>query len=630
MAGKVDTSIVLMRKLRPRISPTNPLICDYYCLQEEFYQSDPVKKNLYADSALLFFQDGSRVKKYPSEYFHAVLVKGDACLRVKKYLLALNYFYECQKMISAGNCDHGDLASRMGIIYFSQKKFLLAARCWAESYSQLEICHSKFNRARLFVMEQGALNNTGVAYERAGLLDSANYYYLKDLQLINEIDSSDILNKSYSSAPRAVVYDNLGGVNLKWGNLDKAEDYLLKCLAVPSRNTDGLRIPPLIKLAELYLKKGEDAKAEDAFKESKTLLHLFREQNPDSELRWNKLYAAYLFKHNRSVEAYNCLDVYTQLKDSLYNSYSELYQLDIDRELNAIRQDQTVTELSHNDRVKKIYLIGFTVIIVLWLVILIMIKRDLAKTKRNHKDTTIHNQQLQSTLTELERVNKNNTRILRIMAHDLRNPLAGMTGLTTLILGENEPFSEQSRHMLKLIETTGNNSIEMINELLKSGLSDENEKIEMQELDLKSLLYDTVELLQFKASEKQQQIVFVSDDTPVMVKVSHEKIWRVFNNLIVNAIKFSHIGGIIKVSIRVDQKYILIAVADSGIGIADKDREVIFDMFTSAKRVGTNGEQPFGLGLSISKKIIEKHNGEIWFESEPGVGTTFYIRLPRS
>src|ERR1700743_2719563 len=114
----------------------------------------------------------------------------------------------------------------------------------------------------------------------------------------------------------------------------------------------------------------------------------------------------------------------------------------------------------------------------------------------------------------------------------------------------------------------------------------------MQELDLKSLLYDTVELLQFKTSEKQQQIVFVSDDIPVMVKVNHEKIWRVFNNLIVNAIKFSHIGGIIKVSIRLDKNHVLISVADSGIGIADKDRNVIFDMFTSAKRVGTNGEQP--------------------------------------
>jgi len=147
-------------------------------------------------------------------------------------------------------------------------------------------------------------------------------------------------------------------------------------------------------------------------------------------------------------------------------------------------------------------------------------------------------------------------------------------------------------------------------------------------LDVKALLYDSVELLQFKASEKQQQLVFDGTERPVMCRINQEKIWRVFNNLIVNAIKFSYEGTQIKIAILQEQHKITVSVADSGIGIPDKNKDAIFEMFTHAKKVGTKGEQPFGLGLSISKRIIEKHHGKIWFDSMPGTGTTFYVEIP--
>jgi signal transduction histidine kinase len=73
---------------------------------------------------------------------------------------------------------------------------------------------------------------------------------------------------------------------------------------------------------------------------------------------------------------------------------------------------------------------------------------------------------------------------------------------------------------------------------------------------------------------------------------------------------------------------VLIAVKDHGIGIPAEMKDKIFDMFTEAKRTGTAGEQAFGLGLAISKQIVEAHGGKIWFESKPGQGTTFYVELP--
>lgn len=238
-----------------------------------------------------------------------------------------------------------------------------------------------------------------------------------------------------------------------------------------------------------------------------------------------------------------------------------------------------------------------------------------------------HNRELQNSLDEMDRVNKNYLRIMRVMAHDLRNPLSGMTGLASMLMVEDE-FSEDSKYMLKLIETTGLHSMEMINELLKSGLDNDNAPLITQKLDLRAMLYDSVELLQFRAKEKKQKIIFENDLQPVMADVNYEKMWRVINNLIVNAIKFSYSGAEIKVGIRAGEKNILIWVADNGMGIPAEQKEAIFEMFTPAKRAGTHGEQPFGLGLSISKKIIELHNGKIWFEDNAVNGTIFYIELP--
>jgi len=104
---------------------------------------------------------------------------------------------------------------------------------------------------------------------------------------------------------------------------------------------------------------------------------------------------------------------------------------------------------------------------------------------------------------------------------------------------------------------------------------------------------------------------------------------RVLSNLISNAIKFSPRGATIYVSIADCKKEVEIAVKDDGIGVPEKMQEEIFNMFTEAKRPGTAGEKSFGLGLSISKQIVEHHQGSIWVESETGKGSTFYVRLPK-
>jgi signal transduction histidine kinase len=636
VAAQRDTALKMLEKAHLQTPANSPLITTYYYLKASYADDGTIggdgsaKMNLYADSAVAFFtKNDSRTKLYPNEYFRTLLLKGEACIRTKKYISALNYYYKAKSIPSNTDCDNGNLAQKIAYIFYAQKKFALAAKYWAESGKKLEDCHEKYSPQRLFFMRQSAYDNAGFAYFRSGQNDSARYFFAEDLKLINKADSNNLITKTYINAAREVLYDNLAGLALANGDLKAAQENLDKCFAIPIKDVDGLRIPLYIKMVKINMQLGNHAKAEEAFKHARALLDLYYKANADLNIEWNYLYAEYLLKLKKPFDAYKYQKAYVRIKDSVYASSLSLYQLDVDRELGSINQQRSLLDLQHRNQSKKIYLGGIGVIVLLCLVILVMTILNLKKTQRNHKDTTLHNQQLHITLDELERVNKNYIRIMRVMAHDLRNPLSGMTGLATMLLGEDE-FSEESKHMLKLIETTGIYSMEMISELLKSGLADENEIIEKQSLDLKALLYDSVELLQFRAKEKNQEIIFGSDSAPIMAYVNHEKIWRVFNNLIVNAVKFSHEGGIINVNIKVENAQILISIADSGIGIPDSEKESIFEMFTPAKKFGTNGEQPFGLGLSISKRIIEKHNGQIWFESQPGIGTTFFLSIPAS
>ena len=258
--------------------------------------------------------------------------------------------------------------------------------------------------------------------------------------------------------------------------------------------------------------------------------------------------------------------------------------------------------------------------------IILLVLKNTNQAKKAEKATVRHNLELEKTMKRLELRNKDYAKMMKVMAHDLKNPIGGMVGVANLLL-EDSRFEKEDKELLRLIESSGENAIEMINQLLNSGLAVEHEELKKERVDFQHLLRQCTELLQYKANEKKQSILFISGG-PVQISLSKEKIWRVFNNLIVNAIKFSPETAEIKVVLEHLEKSVKVSIVDQGIGVPEKDRAKIFEMFTSAKRPGTAGEQPFGIGLSISKQIIESHDGKIWLDENPLGGTIFYVEIP--
>lgn len=332
----------------------------------------------------------------------------------------------------------------------------------------------------------------------------------------------------------------------------------------------------------------------------------------------------------------NALEVANQLgdKDQIINVHLELEKaISADWEkskkfisdyvrYNAVQEDNKV--LNRKNTQKTDYLIVFGISLIVVVLALFKLWHNRKRLLGLNKKIREQNSNMQQTLNALEQSQADNTRMMQIVAHDLRNPIGGMFSIASYMLDEHGRTAED-KECLEMIITSGKVSLDLVNDLLL--VHTKTDDLKKEPVNLSEMLQYCVGLLHHKAELKEQQINLQAD-AEISILANQEKLWRVVSNLIANAIKFSPKGTSIHVSLQKEADHVRIDVADNGIGIPEEIAPKIFDMFTDAKRTGTTGEQSFGLGLAISKQIVEAHGGKLWFESKIGNGTVFYVELP--
>lgn len=221
--------------------------------------------------------------------------------------------------------------------------------------------------------------------------------------------------------------------------------------------------------------------------------------------------------------------------------------------------------------------------------------------------------------------------ILEILAHDLAGPLINIKEFSSLIAdGLKQHEDPELDEMIKMITKTSERSIRLIREYVtQESLESTTVEVIKKRIDIVEKLREIIN--QYKKSEESIAKTFNlhSQQENIYLKIDVFKIIQVIQNLISNAIKFTHDGGVINLYIEEKEEDVLFIVADNGIGIPAKFHENLFEKFTKARRKGLKGETSTGLGMSIIKTIVEWHEGRIWFESEENKGTTFYIELPK-
>jgi PAS domain S-box-containing protein len=218
--------------------------------------------------------------------------------------------------------------------------------------------------------------------------------------------------------------------------------------------------------------------------------------------------------------------------------------------------------------------------------------------------------------------------VLRIAAHDLKNPIHTIK-LSADLLVEVTLSDEQRAQQFEVIRRTADHMNRLVQGLLdlKRLEAGHGIPIEPRPTGVPSLLSQGHSLFEAQAQAKGIGIVREMPEAGVVVRADPDRILQVLWNLTGNAIKFTQEGG--RVIIRAEEQSadVLLSVADTGPGIAPEDRDRLFDPFWQDKRTARLGT---GLGLPISKAIVEAHGGRIWVESAPRAGSTFFFTLPKA
>ncbi|MNK22060.1 Sensor protein kinase WalK [compost metagenome] len=628
-SGNLDQVAKSLDSLKPLISSTDiESLTPYYIFRSQTVFPNKNLMNIYADSLLNLFKDEKTITENKKNYIRALILKSDVFLYFKQYDKTLEYYFKVRLFLNKENdpVNYSDFLSKIAQIYYLQGKFSTSAKYQIDAYNAIQGAKD-VNPSTLFYLTQGTLNNAGFSYERAENLDSALHFYKKNLAyILNQEQKTDVNHGQVMSA-KVVALDNIGGLFSKKGNFELAKKYLEQCIAIDSHTKDGAKIPAYIKLAKVYSGIGNPKKADSILNITEQLIKANPELSLTNSLRLYKAKSDLSSELGNYKEALQNLKLYNKASDSLNKLNSELSKINIDQTFKSLEDQKTLKYLAKVNQSKTVYLVGAILFGLMLLVIVWLVVKNAKQAKIAEKETLDYSRQLEKTMLSLENRNKDYAKMMKIMAHDLKNPIGGMVGIANLLLSEEGRFTDEDKEMLQLIESSGSNSIEMINQLLNSGLAIENEILKKESVDLQQLLRQCTDLLQYKADEKKQKIIFISSG-PIIIPISREKIWRAFNNLIVNAIKFSGYKTEILIVLEHKMNAVGVKIVDQGIGIPDVDKQKIFEMFTDAKRAGTAGEQPFGIGLSISKQIIESHNGKIWLQDNPDGGTIFFVELP--
>ena len=231
---------------------------------------------------------------------------------------------------------------------------------------------------------------------------------------------------------------------------------------------------------------------------------------------------------------------------------------------------------------------------------------------------------------QLEIANKHKSDFLANMSHELRTPLNAIIGFSEVLIekmfGE---VNEKQLDYLNDIHSSGKHLLSLINEILDlSKIEAGRMELDLSEVDVPDTLSSAMTLVRERAQNHSITLSLDVDPQVGAVRADGRKVKQVVLNLLSNAVKFTPDGGSISVRATLDTDCVEVAVRDTGIGIAPEDQAAVFEEFTQVGRDYTKKAEGTGLGLALTKRIVELHGGRIWLESAPDEGSTFAFTLP--
>ncbi|MFR4986462.1 MAG: ATP-binding protein [Lachnospirales bacterium] len=213
------------------------------------------------------------------------------------------------------------------------------------------------------------------------------------------------------------------------------------------------------------------------------------------------------------------------------------------------------------------------------------------------------------------------------VSHELKTPITSIQGYAELLYNDFATSKEQEKEFLKIIQKESSNITNLINNILTiSKLENKEVEINKCDINIKTIVDEIINSTKPMCIEQNINIINKCEDITMLA--DYKKIHQLFNNLIVNAIKYNKNNGYVEINCFEDEKNINIIIKDSGIGIPLVDRNRIFERFYRVEKGRSKALGGTGLGLSIVKHIIKYYNGKIKVKSTEGFGSEFIIKIP--
>ncbi|RJQ51930.1 MAG: hybrid sensor histidine kinase/response regulator [Desulfobacteraceae bacterium] len=236
---------------------------------------------------------------------------------------------------------------------------------------------------------------------------------------------------------------------------------------------------------------------------------------------------------------------------------------------------------------------------------------------------------LSTSVLEQEKLHKLRDEFMAISSHDLKSPLSSIMGYASLLESEC-PLSEEHRSWLEAILKSSQLMLDIVNDYVELGKNASlQDGISLEPVALIPVIKVAVTTNLQTARSKGVSLALASETIiDPQIEGNPNQILRILNNLLSNAIKFTDGGGSVNIEVRVSEEEVHLFIRDTGIGIPQNILSSLFDRFTKVSRRGTAGEPGTGLGMSITKQLVDRHGGTIEVESAVGKGSCFHLCFP--
>ena len=522
----------------------------------------------------------------------------------------------------------------LGSLYFDMREYRIADSYFRQvltireaEHDEVGLAHSYFN-----------LGNTSRFLNKE---DESFQYYTKSLALQTKFGNLNGI---------ALANWGLGELYIKQKKYDKA----LLVLGIALENNRLIKnkyqeTVVLGSLAETYIKLKNFKKAEEKGKLAlensisikakeisisalKLLIEISKENREYDKAR----------EFESQVNAYtDSLDLEKIKNDFIYTDFQRM------KTDNDTLEKSNEIILSKNLNYKKVIFTISTLLVIVLLLLFLYLRKMFQKHKINlvledqktriiainlelehlNEELRVQNELTTKQNKELEHINTVKNKFFSIISHDLRSPIATLKMMFNLYL-DGDLSQDEMGELLKELEKTVFSTADFLDNLLiwsKSQL--QGIVINAENFEVNPLVVEILGLLAPKIAEKGI-IVENKIENSVAIFADKNMIDVLLRNLISNSIKFCNTGDSIILNVTTFADTIVISIRDTGIGMSDEEQKKIFQL-EHAVTQGTSGEKGHHVGLVLCKDMVEQNNGEIWFESVTGVGTSFFIKLPK-